>query len=167
MLSTLDADLKLDSTATTETEREMQNGSGIVVRHESAVPPPPSPLEAAALATNKGLDASKAAFIASCGQDALASCMDVDRFNTWGYNLLGQQRPKNALAVFQLNAWAHPQSANAQDSLADGFAAAGDRESAKSAIERAIALAPGDSSFDSAAKAAFLSEENTKLQQFK
>ncbi len=168
VLSTLDADLKLDSTAVADAEREMQKGSGITFRHESAVPPPPSPLEAAALATNnKGLDTAKAAFIVGCGKDALASCIDVDRFNTWGYNLIGQQRTKNALAVFQLNAWAHPQSANAQDSLADGFVAAGDRESAKSAIERAIALTPGDSALDSSAKAAFLSDENAKLQQFK
>jgi len=167
VLSTLDADLKADPTALTETEREMQNESGITVRHESAVPPPPSPLEAAALAADKDLDAAEAAFIVSCGQDASASCMDLDRFNTWGYNLLGQQRAKDALAVFQLNAWAHPESANAQDSLADGLIAVGDRENAKIAIERAIALAPGDSSLDAAAKTAFVSEENTKLQQFK
>lgn len=150
-----------------ETEREMWKGSGITVLHESAVPPPPSPLEAAALATNKDLDAAKAAFTASCGQDVLASCLNVDRFNTWGYNLLGQQRAKEALAVFQLNAWAHPQCANAQDSLSDGFVAVGDRKSAKNAIERAIVLTPGDPSFDSAAKSAFLSEENAKLQQLK
>jgi len=66
-----------------------------------------------------------------------------------------------------LNVWAHPQNANAQDSLSDGFGAVGDKESAKRAIERAIALAPADPSFDSAARSAFLSEENAKLQQFK
>jgi pimeloyl-ACP methyl ester carboxylesterase len=167
VLSTLDADLKSDSTAMAMTEREMQQRSGITIRQESAVPPPPSALEAAALAASKGLDAAKVAFTVSCGQDALASCMNVDRFNTWGYNLFGQQRSKDALAVFQLNAWAHPQSANAQDSLSDGFGAVGDKESAKRAIERAIALAPADPSFDSAARSAFLSEENAKLQQFK
>jgi hypothetical protein len=167
VLSTLDADLKSDSTTMAETEGEMRKRRGITVLHESAVPPPPSPLEAAALATIKGLDAVKAAFTASCGQDVLASCLNVDRFNTWGYNLLGQQRARDALAVFQLNAWAHPQSANAQDSLADGLVAVGDRESARSAIERAIVLTPDDPSFDSAAKSAFLSEENAKLRQFK
>jgi dienelactone hydrolase len=167
MLSTLDADLKSESTAMTESVREMQKMGGITVRYASAVPPPPSPLVAAALATGNGLDAAKAVFIASCGQDALASCMDVNRFNTWGYNLLGQQRAEDALAVFQLNEWAHPQSANAQDSLPDGLVAVGDRESAKRAIEQAIALAPDDSSLDSAAKSAFLSEENVKLKEFK
>jgi len=167
VLSTLDADLKSDSTAMAMTEHEMQQRSGVTIRHESAVPPPPSPLEAAALAASKGLGAAKVAFTVSCGQDSLASCINVDRFNTWGYNLLGQQRSKDALAVFQLNAWAHPQSANAQDSLSDAFGAVGDKESAKLAIERAIALAPADPSFDPAARSAFLSEENAKLQQFK
>jgi acetyl esterase/lipase len=167
VLATLDADLKSDSTAIAEMEREIEKKSGITIRHETAVPPPPSPLEAAALINSKGLDAAKAAFTASCGQEALASCMNVDRFNTWGYNLLGKQQAKGALAIFQLNAWAHPESANAQDSLADGFNAVGDKASAKSAIERAIALAPGDPSLDAAAKSAFLSEENTRLQQFR
>jgi Flp pilus assembly protein TadD len=167
VLSTLDADLKSDSAAMARTEREMQQRSGITIRHESVVPPPPSPLEAAALAASKGLDAAKAAFTVGCGQDALASCMNVDRFNAWGYSLLGQQRSKDALAVFQLNAWAHPQSANAQDSLSYAFGALGDTESAKRAIERAIALAPADPSFDSAVRSAFLSEKNAKLQQFK
>ncbi len=167
VLSTLNADLNSDSTAMAEMELEIEKKGGITIRHESAVPPPPSPLEAAALATSKGLDAAKAAFTVSCGQEALASCMNVDRFNTWGYNLLGKQQAKDALAIFQLNAWAHPQSANAQDSLADGFGAVGDKASAQSAIERAIALAPGDPSLDAAAKSAFLSEENARLQQFK
>lgn len=167
VLSTLNAHLKSDSTPMTEMEREIEKEAGMTIRQESPVPPPPSPLEAAALASSKGLDAAKAAFTLSCGQDTLASCMNVDRFNTWGYNLLGKQRSKDALTIFQLNAWAHPQSANSQDSLSDAFGAVGDKESAKRAIEQAIALAPADPSLDPAARSAFLSEENAKLQQFK
>ena len=167
VLSTLEAKTKADPTALAELDREMKETSGMTMRHENAVPLPPSPLEASALATTKGLDAAKVAFITSCGPDAVESCMNVDRFNTWGYNLLGQQRAKDALAVFQLNAWAHPQSANAQDSLADGYAAVGDKESARRAIERAIAVAPTDTSLDSAARSSFLSEDNAKLKQVK
>ena len=132
-----------------------------------AVPPAPSPLEAAALANKQGVDAAKHAFIASCGEDNLTSCMDADRFNAWGYNLLGQQRSKDALAVFELNAWAHPKSANAQDSLADGYLSVEDKENAKEAVQRAIALAPSDQTLDAAAKSSFLSEENAKLQTIK
>jgi len=56
------------------------------------------------------------------------------------YNLLGQRRPKDALAVFQLNAWAHPQSANAQDSLADGYLSVHDKENARAAVQREFPL---------------------------
>jgi tetratricopeptide (TPR) repeat protein len=91
--------------------------------------------------------------------------MDADRFNTWGYNLLGQGRPKDALAVFQLNAWAHPQSANAQDSLADGYLSVNQKENARAAAHRAIALAPTDETLDPTAKSSFVSEEKAKLQK--
>jgi pimeloyl-ACP methyl ester carboxylesterase len=166
VLSFLDAKVKSDSQAAVELNR-VHEVAGISLRHEAAVPPAPSPLEAAAMASARGLEATKNAFIVSCGDSALASCIDAERFNTWGYNLLNRQRPKDALTVFQLNVWAHPQSANAQDSLADAYLSAGDKESAKTAIERALALAPADSSFDPTERASFLTEEEVKLQQFK
>ena len=167
ILALLNAKVRSDSQTMEEVDHEVRQMPGVVLRHKDAIPPPPSPLEAAALANRKGLDAAKTAFITSCGKDGVPSCMDVDRFNAWGYNLLGQQRPQDALAVFQLNAWAHPQSANAQDSLADGYLSINDKESAKRAVERAIALAPGDQTLDPAAKLSFLSEENVKLQRIK
>ena len=166
VLAFLDAKLKSKSEAMAEIDHEARQGNGINLRREVAIPPPPSPLEAAALADAQGLDATKRAFVTSCGENAVASCMDIDRFNNWGYNLLGQQSPKGALAVFQLNAWAHPRSANAQDSLADGYLAVGDKENAKRAVERAIVLAPNDALLDPTARASFLSEENAKLQKF-
>ncbi len=166
VLSFLNAKVKPDSKAVAELDWVHQV-AGISLRHEDAVPPAPSPLEAATMASARGLEATKNVFIASCGKSALASCMDVERFNTWGYNLLGQQRPKDALTVFQLNAWAHPHSANAQDSLADAYLSAGEKESARTAVERAIALAPADSSFDPAARSSFLTEEKAKLQQIR
>jgi len=167
VLAFLDAKLKSKSEAMAEIEHEAQQVNGIDLRREVAVPPPPSPGEAAVLAAAQGLDAAKNAFLTSCGENAIPSCMGIDRFNNWGYNLLGQQRPKDALAVFQLNTWAHPRSANAQDSLADGYLAVGDKEDAKRAVEQAIVLAPDDALLDPTAKASFLSEENAKLQKFK
>jgi tetratricopeptide (TPR) repeat protein len=146
---------------------EVHQAGGATLREEAAVPPPPSPLESAALAAAKGIDATEKIFVNSCGQLGVMGCLDADRFNTWGYALFGQNRPKDALALFQLAAWAHPQSANAQDSLADGYMAVGDKESAKRSIERAIALAPNDPALDQAAKAQFVSEESTKLVKFK
>jgi pimeloyl-ACP methyl ester carboxylesterase len=161
----LDAKLKSDSNADIEIDLLAKQSEGISVKHLAAAPPPPSPLEAAALAGTNGLLAAERAFLASCGEDNVTSCMDENRFNTWGYNLLGQQRPKDALAVFQLNAWAHPQSANAQDSLADGYLGVHDNEQARAAVDRAIVLAPTDQTLEPAAKLSFLSEEKAKLQK--
>src|SRR6202034_530645 len=104
VLSFLDAKLKSDSNALGEIDRLAGQNEEISVKHLATVAPPPSPPEAAALANKNGLEAAKQAFITSCGEDNLTACMDADRFNTWGYNLLGQRRPKDALTVFQLNA---------------------------------------------------------------
>ena len=109
--------------------------------------------------------AVKALFSKICGERGVGDCVDGDRFNTWGYNLFGQHRPKDALAVFEIAAWAHPTSANAQDSLADGYLAAGDKESAKRALQRAIDLAPEDPLIESGSKASFISDESKKLRQ--
>jgi pimeloyl-ACP methyl ester carboxylesterase len=165
VLSFLDAKVKSDSNALGEIDRLAGENEEISVKHLGAVAPSPSPLEAAALANTNGLEAAKRAFITSCGEDNLTSCVDTDRFNTWGYNLLGQRRPKDALAVFQLNAWAHPQSANAQDSLADGYLSVNEKENARAAVQRAIALAPTDEALDPTAKSSFVSEEKAKLQK--
>ena len=167
VLAFLGTTLMSKSEAMAAIDHEARQGIGIHLRREVAIPPPPSPFEAAALAVAQGLDAAKRAFVTSCGENSVATCMDIDRFNNWAYNLLGQQRPKIALAVFQLNAWAHPGSANAQDSLADGYLAVGDKENAKSAVQRAIVLAPNDALLEPTARESFLSEENARLQKFK
>jgi dienelactone hydrolase len=164
VLSFLDGKLKLDSKALGEIDMLAKQDKGISVKYLVAVPPPPSPLEAAALVDTSGLESAKQAIVASCGKDDLVSCIDENRFNTWGYNLLGQDRAKDALAVFQLNAWAHPHSANAQDSLADGYLSVHDKENARASVERAISLAPSDQSLDPNAKSSFLSDEKKKLQ---
>jgi pimeloyl-ACP methyl ester carboxylesterase len=164
VLSFLDGKVKSDSNALAEIDRLARENQELSVKHLSAVSPPPSPLEAAALTGMNGLEAAERAFITSCGEENLTSCMDENRFNTWGYNLMGQQHPKDALAVFQLNAWAHPHSANAQDSLADGYLSVSDKQNAKAAVERAIALVLTDQTLDENSKSSFLSDEKKKLQ---
>jgi len=166
VLSMLEAKLKSGSGAPVDFQQDFR--AGTTIRREKAIPFPPSPLEAATLASLRGLDAAKALILASCGESEISSCIDADRFNTWGYNLLEQQRAKDAVAVLDLNAWAHPTNANLQDSLSDAFSAAGDKDQAKQAVERAIDLAPSDPSFDSPqARALFLAEERAKLQRWK
>ena len=165
ILAFLDAKLRNDSNALTALNAALQRADGGTLRQEEATPPPPSPLESAALVSQQGLAAVQELFVKICGERGVGTRIDGNRFNTWGYNLLGQNRPKDALALFELAAWAHPTSANAQDSLADGFLAVGNKASAKKAIQRAIELAPGNPLLDASSKASFISEETRRLHQ--
>jgi pimeloyl-ACP methyl ester carboxylesterase len=164
ILAFLDAKVRNNSHATDALAEAVQKAESGVLKHEEATPPPPSPLESAALVSEQGLAAAKALFGNICGQQGVAACIDGNQFNSYGYNLLGQHRPKDALAVFELAAWAYPTSANAQDSLADGYFAVGDKESAKRVIQRAIDLAPADPLIDSGSKASFIADETKRLQ---
>ena len=61
--------------------------------------------------------------------------------NLLGYAALGDDDPAQAIAIFERNAREHPLSANAQDSLADGYAAVERWDEAVAAGDRAAALA--------------------------
>ncbi|RTQ48814.1 serine hydrolase [Hymenobacter gummosus] len=62
--------------------------------------------------------------------------------NAWGYSLVGQQRLTDALAVFQLNVRLYPGSANTYDSLAETYAALGNKKLATQHYARALQLNP-------------------------
>jgi hypothetical protein len=80
----LNSKMKSDRSAVADLDRQVHAAAGISMRHEAAISVAPSPLEAAAMASGQGLDATKEAFIRSCGESGRVSCMDIDRFNTWG-----------------------------------------------------------------------------------
>jgi len=61
--------------------------------------------------------------------------------NEFGYELL-EEAPPDAIAIFQLNAEQFPESANAWDSLAEGYMRAGDRERAIEYYEKSLELDP-------------------------
>ena len=136
-----------------------------VVRELAGGAAPPSPPEAVAFAGREGIEALKKRVAEICGDPGLGSCVDAGAFNSYGYELLGHSRKADAVTIFEIAAWSHPESANAQDSLADGYLAVGEKEKARAAIRRAITLAPGDASMDAAAKAVFVAEENRRLNQ--
>jgi tetratricopeptide (TPR) repeat protein len=62
--------------------------------------------------------------------------------NRLGYALLQNKRAADALEVFKLNADSFPRSANAFDSLGDGYQAVGNRELAIQSYEKALAIDP-------------------------
>jgi len=64
--------------------------------------------------------------------------------NDWGYRLLAFGDAAKALAVLALTAELFPQSGNAQDSLAEAYAANGDKAAAIVHYRRSLALDPGN-----------------------
>jgi predicted alpha/beta superfamily hydrolase len=61
--------------------------------------------------------------------------------NSLGYAALSKGKTQDAIALFKRNVEANPNSANAYDSLADGYAEAGNWQEAARASERAVTLA--------------------------
>jgi len=71
-------------------------------------------------------------------------------FNTAGYNLMGSNMNQEAIFVFTMISKLFPDSANAWDSLAEGYMTAGDLEKAKEYYNKAISLDPEGSTGDNA-----------------
>ena len=64
--------------------------------------------------------------------------------NLLGYDRLQAGDTEDAIALFKLNAEAYPASANAEDSLSDGYLAAGKNDLALAAEQKCVELLPGD-----------------------
>jgi tetratricopeptide (TPR) repeat protein len=61
--------------------------------------------------------------------------------NNYGYQLLGQQKVDDAIAIFERNVKAHPQSWNVYDSLAEAYGIKGDKKRAIEFYTRASGIA--------------------------
>lgn len=93
--------------------------------------------------TTKSLIAAKKgnqAEAAKLRDDAFAIATEAE-LNTYGYQLMGQQRIDDALAIFEKNVKAHPQSWNVYDSLAEAYGIKGDRKKAIENYSKALNLA--------------------------
>ncbi|MCR5890112.1 serine hydrolase [Hymenobacter sp. J193] len=73
-----------------------------------------------------------------------AYALPEDAVNAWGYSLVEQDKLTDALAVFRLNARLYPTSANTYDSLAETYAALGNKKLATQHYTRALALNPNN-----------------------
>ncbi len=62
--------------------------------------------------------------------------------NSWGYKLLRQNRKTDAIEIFRLNVTLYPNSANAFDSLGEGYAETGETTLAIENYEKALKLDP-------------------------
>jgi len=69
---------------------------------------------------------------------------DEDELNDWGYLLLSQKKPKEALAIFMLNTKLFPRSANTYDSLGEMLELDGDNKNALLNYRKSLSLNPGN-----------------------
>ncbi len=76
------------------------------------------------------------------------SAAGEEAVNALGYRLLGEDRRRDAIAVFQRNARTFARSANAEDSLAEAYAKTGDRPQALAHYRAALERDPGYANAD-------------------
>jgi len=86
--------------------------------------------------------------------------------NQLGYARLRAQDADHAVALFTLNVEAYPASANAQDSLADAYAARGNTDLALAAEQKCLELLPADPS-DAQIKATLQKAVEEKIAKLK
>jgi len=86
--------------------------------------------------------------------------------NLLGYARLQTGDKEQAIELFKLNTEAYPASANAQDSLSDGYLAAGQNELALAAEQKCMELLPGDTS-DARFKAELGKQAQEKIAKLK
>jgi len=74
-------------------------------------------------------------------EDAIATATEGE-LNTYGYQLLNQSKHDEAIRMFLMNTERHPKSANAWDSLGEGYAIKGDRNNAVKCFKKCLSLNP-------------------------
>jgi tetratricopeptide (TPR) repeat protein len=74
-------------------------------------------------------------------KDALAAASEPE-INGYGYQLLGQGQNDKAIEIFLTNTQRFPKSANAWDSLGEGYATKGDKENAIKSFKKSLSLNP-------------------------
>lgn len=159
--------LKGDSSSAQRLIADVTSATGGVFKHEAGLPAPPSASDFAALISTQGLDAATAIVDRYRRDVPDEHIVDQDVLNSMGYTLIGEQQFSAAIGVLRLVTYAYPNSANAQDSLADAYIAAGQKDLARQALQKALKLLPADSSLSEESKKSMAKIEQTKLEQLK
>ena len=100
-------------------------------------------------------------------KDPRAATLAPGLVNQLGYEALQGGDRRAAIAILRGNAEAHPRSSNAWDSLGDAFLADGQREKAREASEKSLALVDNDTSETEEQRAAIRRSAQQKLDQLK
>jgi Flp pilus assembly protein TadD len=78
---------------------------------------------------------------AKVSAEALTMATEIE-MNAYGYQLLNQGKNEEAIQAFKANTEKYPESANAWDSLGEGYALTGDEKNAVKAFKTALSLNP-------------------------
>lgn len=100
----------------------------------------PSPAKFYAMISSEGVQRAVEVYHEAKKSDPTAFILQEQFINGLGYQLLQEQRAKEAIEIFKLNVAAYPQSPNTYDSLADGYAADGQTALAIEFAEKALEL---------------------------
>jgi len=100
-------------------------------------------------------------------KDPKAATLETGFVNRLGYQALELGDSRSAVAIMQLNVEANPSSANAWDSLGDAYLADGQRQKAKEAAEKTLALLPADKSANDDLRKLIRESAQQKLDQLK
>ena len=95
------------------------------------------------LIQEEGIEKARQAFAETRQRDPRAALFSEAALNTLGYKFLYERnQPAEAVAIFQLNVEAYPDSANVYDSLAEAYLASGNKDLADRNYRKSLALNP-------------------------
>lgn len=137
------------------------------LRVERGLAPPPTVVEFVQVVQRDGLE--RARRLLGTWQQRLPNRDVVEEaaLNALGYDFLARGQLGLASNLFRLNVEAHPQSANAYDSLADGYLAQGDRASATWAYEQVLRLVAAGKVPDAGTREALRKNAEDQLKELK
>ena len=162
-----DEKLKGDRGGAGRLATEVARADGGAMSVEAGMPAPPSPKEFADLIARRGFDSAVAVVERYRGSVPVETVVSESAFNSLGYSLIGEKRFAEAVGVLRLVTYVYPRSANAEDSLGDAYLAAGEKEQARAAFQKALELVADDPRFDAEGKKSFARDEQSKIEQLK
>lgn len=115
----------------------------VTLEARPAEPGPPSRGELAAELARRGFEHAHSAYAALRARDKTFTLPESE-LNAWGYGLVRAGQPQQAVHIFRLATLVYPDSANAFDSLAEGYAEAGDKAAAIKHYRRSLELDPNN-----------------------